>query len=57
MPPIRVLARLLVAVMGQLGRCLFALFGVGALGYLYSNDLRLTGWVLLAVIILVLQLL
>ena len=53
-PPIRVFKRdYPVAVMGQLGRCLFALFGVGALGYLYSNDLRLTGWVLLAVIILV----
>ena len=53
-PPIRVFKRdYPVAVMGQLSRYLFALFAVGALGYLYSNDLRLTGWVLLAVIILV----
>lgn len=53
-PPIRVFKRdYPVSVMGQLGQYVFALFAVGTLGYLYSNDWRLTGWVLVAVIIIV----
>tara|TARA_B100001093_G_scaffold272903_1_gene260799 strand:- start:802 stop:3267 length:2466 start_codon:yes stop_codon:yes gene_type:complete len=53
-PPIRILKRdYPVAIMGQIGRYGFALFAVGTLGYLYSNDWRLTAWVLVAVVILV----
>ena len=53
-PPIRVFKRdYPLTVIGQLGQYVFALFAVGTLGYLYSNDWRLTGWVLVAVIILV----
>ncbi|MBU28633.1 MAG: hypothetical protein CMD54_00795 [Gammaproteobacteria bacterium] len=53
-PPIRVFKRdYPLTIMGQLGQYVFALFSVGTLGYLYSNDWRLTGWVLVAVFILV----
>ena len=53
-PPIRVLKRdYHVSGLGQFGRYGFALCAIGALGYLYSGDLLLTGWVVIAVIILV----
>ena len=53
-PPIRVLKRdYHVSGLGQFSRYGFALCAVGALGYLYSDDLLLTGWVVIAVIILV----
>lgn len=53
-PPIRVLKRdYQVSGLGQFGRYGFALLAIGILGYLYSDDVLLTGWVLLAVVILV----
>ena len=53
-PPIRVFKRdYQVSGVGQAGRYGFALVAIGLLGYLYSDDWLLTGWVLLAVIILV----
>lgn len=53
-PPIRVLKRdYQVSGLGQFGRYGFALFAIGVLGYLYSGDLQLTVWVVLAVILLV----
>ncbi|MEE2820491.1 MAG: FtsX-like permease family protein [Pseudomonadota bacterium] len=53
-PPIRVLKRdYHVSGLGQFGRYGFALCAISALGYLYSDDLLLTGWVVIAVIILV----
>ncbi|MEC8695198.1 MAG: ABC transporter permease [Pseudomonadota bacterium] len=53
-PPIRVLKRdYHVSGLGQVGRYGFALCAIGALGYLYSDDLLLTGWVVITVIILV----
>lgn len=53
-PPIRVLKRdYHVSGLGQFGRYGFALLAIGVLGFLYSDDLLLTGWVVLAVVILV----
>ena len=53
-PPIRVLKRdYHVSGLGQFGRYGFALCAIGALGYLYSDDLLLTVWVVIAVVILV----
>ena len=53
-PPIRVLKRdYFVSGLGQFGRYGLALCAIGALGYLYSDDLLLTGCVVIAVIILV----
>ena len=53
-PPIRVLKRdYQVSGLDQFGRYGFALLAIGILGYLYSDDVLLTGWVLLAVVILV----
>ena len=53
-PPIRVLKRdFHVSGLGQFGRYGFALLAIGVLGFLYSDDLLLTGWVVLAVVILV----
>ena len=53
-PPIRVLKRdYHVSELGQFGRYGFALLAIGVLGFLYSDDLLLTGWVVLAVLILV----
>ena len=53
-PPIRILKRdYHVSGLGQFGRYGFALLAIGVLGFLYSDDLLLTGWVVLAVVILV----
>ena len=53
-PPIRVLKRdFLVSGIGNMGRYSIALLAIGVLGYLYSNDARLTGWVLITVVVLV----
>ena len=53
-PPIRVFKRdYHVSGLGQFGRYGFALLAIGVLGFLYSDDLLLTGWVVLAVVILV----
>ena len=53
-PPIRVLKRdYHVSGLGQFGRYGFALLAIGVLGFLYSDDLLLTGWAVLAVVVLV----
>ena len=53
-PPIRVLKRdFHVSGLGQFGRYGFALLAIGVLGFLYSDDLLLTGWAVLAVVVLV----
>ena len=53
-PPIRVLKRdFQVSGIGNMGRYGIALLAIGALGYLYSNDAVLTGWVLTTVVVLV----
>ena len=53
-PPIRILKRdYHVSGLGQFGRYGFALLAIGVLGFLYSDDLLLTGWAVLAVVVLV----
>ena len=55
-PPIRVLKRdFPVSGIGDMGRYGVALLAIGVLGYLYSNDVVLTSWVLTTVVVLVLM--